>query len=62
MGSMLPCSGLMPDSVAEIAQQVDLLRRRTTDTGQDLRKMEQEQEAFALHYHECTKSNGMVET
>ncbi|XP_034234971.1 signal transducer and activator of transcription 5B-like isoform X3 [Thrips palmi] len=55
MGSMPPGTGLMPDSAAEIAQQVDVLRHRTTETGKLLRQMEQEQENFALHYHECTK-------
>lgn len=48
----------MPDIMSELAQQLDLLRRRTHDTAEDLRKMEQDQEAFALHYHECTKING----
>lgn len=28
------------------------------DSGEDLRRMEQEQESFALQYHECTKLNG----
>lgn len=58
MGSMPPGTGLMPDSAAEIAQQVDILRHRTTETGKLLRQMEQEQENFALHYHECTKLKG----
>ncbi|XP_014206630.1 signal transducer and activator of transcription 5B isoform X2 [Copidosoma floridanum] len=48
---------MMGDSVAEIAQQLEALRRRTQETGEDLRKMEQEQESFALAYHECTKLN-----
>ncbi|XP_046749375.1 signal transducer and activator of transcription 5B isoform X1 [Diprion similis] len=43
------------DVIAEIAQQVDALRRRTQETGEDLRRMEQEQEAFAISYHDCTK-------
>ncbi|XP_046397100.1 signal transducer and activator of transcription 5B isoform X2 [Ischnura elegans] len=50
--------GMVPtqaDSGAEIAQQVEYLRRRTHDTGEDLRKMEQEQETFSLQYHECFK-------
>lgn len=55
---MAPVLPLIPDSNAEIAQQLDYLRRRTQETGEDLRKMEQEQEAFALQYHECTKLNG----
>lgn len=58
MGLMPPGTGLMPDSAAEIAQQIDVLRHRTTETGKLLRQMEQEQENFALHYHECTKLNG----
>lgn len=29
------------------------------ESGEDLRRMEQEQESFALQYHECTKLNGM---
>lgn len=54
--------GLMVgDSVAEIAQQVELLRRRTQETGEDLRRMEQEQEAFAISYHECTKLNAHLQ-
>ncbi|XP_015116346.1 signal transducer and activator of transcription 5B [Diachasma alloeum] len=54
--------GLMVgDAVAEIAQQVEALRRRTQETGEDLRKMEQEQEAFAISYHECTKVNAHLQ-
>ncbi|XP_066595837.1 signal transducer and activator of transcription 5B [Prorops nasuta] len=54
--------GLMVgDAVAEITQQVESLRRRTQETGEDLRKMEQEQEAFALSYHECTKLNAHLQ-
>lgn len=50
----------MPDSASEIAQQIDVLRHRTTETMKLLRQMEQEQEGFALHYHECTKLNGSI--
>jgi hypothetical protein len=57
-GLVAPGLSLIPDSNAEIAQQLEFLRRRTQETGEDLRKMEQEQEAFALQYHECTKLNG----
>nr|CAD7568073.1 unnamed protein product [Timema californicum] len=56
-GIVGPGLGLLPDSNAEIAQQLDFLSRHTQETGGDLRKMEQEQEAFALQYHECTKLN-----
>jgi signal transducer and activator of transcription 5B len=49
---------LLPDTNAEMAQQLQFLRRRTDETGEDLRKMEQEQEAFAINYHDCTKING----
>ncbi|KAK6639420.1 hypothetical protein RUM43_007693 [Polyplax serrata] len=51
----------MPDIMSELAQQLDILRRRTHDTAEDLRKMEQDQEAFALHYHECTKINAHLQ-
>ncbi|XP_034939786.1 signal transducer and activator of transcription 5B [Chelonus insularis] len=54
--------GLMVgDAVPEIDQQLDALRRRTQETGEDLRKMEQEQEAFAISYHECTKLNAHLQ-
>lgn len=54
--------GLMVgDAVAEIAQQVETLRRRTQETSEDLRKMAQEQEAFAISYHECTKLNAHLQ-
>lgn len=51
-------SGFLGDTTAaEIMSQLELFRTRTTETGEDLRKMEQEQEAFAIQYHECTKLN-----
>jgi len=58
VGGMIPCSSSKPDAITEIARDIDQLRQMTQETGEDLRKMEQDQEAFALHYHECTKSNG----
>ncbi|KRT82459.1 hypothetical protein AMK59_3814 [Oryctes borbonicus] len=45
----------------EIIQQIEMLRIRTTETGEDLRKMEQEQEAFTIHYHDCTKLNAHIQ-
>ena len=48
-------SALLPDASGEILQQLEILRQRTQDTSEDLRRMEQEQEAFALEYHELTK-------
>lgn len=52
---------MVGDAATEIAQQVDSLRRRTHESGEDLRKMEQELEAFALSYHECTKINATLQ-
>ena len=46
---------LLPDGSSEILMQLETLRQRTQDTGEDLRRMEQEQEAFALEYHELAK-------
>lgn len=48
-------AALLPDASSEILQQLENLRQRTHETGEDLRRMEQEQEAFALEYHELTK-------
>lgn len=49
----------MSSAAAEITQQLDIMRSRTDETAEDLRRMEQEQESFALQYHECTKINGI---
>jgi len=46
---------ILPDTSTEILQQLEILRQRTQETGEDLRRMEQEQEAFALEYHEMSK-------
>jgi hypothetical protein len=43
---------------AEVNQQLEYLRLRTQKTSEECRRIEQEQEAFALQYHECTKLNG----
>lgn len=44
--------------MSEIVFQLNTFKDRTLETGEDLRKLEQEQESFALQYHECTKLNG----
>ncbi|XP_066147545.1 signal transducer and activator of transcription 5B isoform X2 [Euwallacea fornicatus] len=49
------------DSAAEVLHKLEDLRRRTTSTAEDTRKLEQEQEAFALQYHECTKVNAHLQ-
>lgn len=48
---------MIGDSVAEIAQQIETLHQRTNETNEDCQHLLQEQEAFALTYHECTKIN-----
>lgn len=48
-------AALLPDASGEILQQLDLLRQRTQEANEDIRRIEQEQEAFALEYHELTK-------
>jgi len=56
---MLQAGGGPQDIIqAEINQQLEYLRLRTQKTGEECRRIEQEQEAFALQYHECTKLNG----
>ncbi|KAJ8931548.1 hypothetical protein NQ314_015519, partial [Rhamnusium bicolor] len=48
---------MISNAGAEVLHKIDVLRGRTQNTAEDLRRMEQEQEAFALQYHECTKIN-----
>ncbi|XP_025832756.1 signal transducer and activator of transcription 5B [Agrilus planipennis] len=48
-------------SSAEVMHKLDILRNRTREQAEDLRRMEQEQEAFALQYHECTKINATIQ-
>ncbi|XP_046658831.1 signal transducer and activator of transcription 5B [Homalodisca vitripennis] len=58
MGLGIMPTGVVADITAvEIMQQLELFRSRTQMTSEDLRKLEQEQESFALHYHECNKLN-----
>lgn len=60
MGAMGLSGTVMVGSAAstEILQQLEMLKGRTHETAEDLRKMEQDQEGFAIQYHECTKING----
>ncbi|KAK9870367.1 hypothetical protein WA026_007935 [Henosepilachna vigintioctopunctata] len=51
----------MKNSGAETLHKIDILRRRTQDTAADLRRMEEDQEAFHLQYHECTKINAHLQ-
>lgn len=43
---------------AEIVNELDILQRRTRETAEELRQLEQEQESFALQYHDCAKITG----
>ncbi|XP_044268459.1 signal transducer and activator of transcription 5B isoform X2 [Tribolium madens] len=52
---------VISNSGTEVLHKIDILRRRTQDTADDLRRMEQEQESFALQYHECTKINAHIQ-
>lgn len=40
-------------------QQIEALIQRTKESANDLSKMKQEQESFALNYHECSKLAGI---
>lgn len=51
-------ASLVPDITGvEIMQQLEQFRSRTQMTSEELRRLEQDQESFALHYHECNKLN-----
>lgn len=45
----------------EIGQLLACLKQRLCDNMHSLRKIEEEQEAFALHYHDCTKLNATLQ-
>ncbi|XP_050310065.1 signal transducer and activator of transcription 5B isoform X2 [Anthonomus grandis grandis] len=55
-------TGLLSNNAAEVLHKLDDLRRRTQSTSEDTRRLEQEQEAFALQYHECTKISAHIQT
>ncbi|CAG9826164.1 unnamed protein product [Diabrotica balteata] len=46
---------MISNSGAEVLQKINVLRNRTQSTAEDIRKMEEELESFALQYHECQK-------
>lgn len=49
---------LPPSRGVEVLRNLDILRRRVHETTEHISCMGQEQENFALQYHECTKTNG----
>lgn len=53
-------ASMVMEPCAEIVSELDILHRRTRETADELRQLEQEQESFALQYHDCTKINGKV--
>jgi len=54
--------GILPpqadDSTAEINEKISLIKHKTVETGDLLRRMEQEQEAFAIKCHDRQKLEG----
>lgn len=49
---------LVPDAASDIIQQIQYLHQRVREAAEDYEKMKQEQESFAIQYHECAKLNG----
>lgn len=56
----LDLGGGMNLVAAQIAQSLEELKTRTRQTAEDLRRLEQDQEDFALKYHDCTKINAHI--
>lgn len=48
---------IINDSVTEIKQQFAILRQDVLENASYIRRIEEEQEAFAILYHDCTKVN-----
>ncbi|XP_054272701.1 signal transducer and activator of transcription 5B isoform X2 [Macrosteles quadrilineatus] len=55
LGMMQTC--LVTDTAMQIMQELERFRSLTQVTCEELRKLEQEQESFALQFHECNKLN-----
>lgn len=55
--SLFPTDFEQPNITTEVIRNIDILRTRTQETSEDLSKLKQEHEAFALQYHEMTKLN-----
>ena len=49
------------DVSAEIAEKIQLIKQKSIETGDILRRMEQEQEAFAIRCHDRQKLEGMLQ-
>ncbi|XP_018013071.1 signal transducer and activator of transcription 5B [Hyalella azteca] len=64
-GAALPPAGGSPGvptkgTHEEIMEQLAALTQRTNDTANDVRFLEQEQESFCLHYHNCAKTKAQL--
>ncbi|XP_018913039.1 signal transducer and activator of transcription 5B isoform X2 [Bemisia tabaci] len=53
--------GIMDPPAVEIIQELDKLRSKTTKIGECVRRVEQEQESFAIQYHEFSKVSQAVQ-
>ncbi|XP_071530717.1 signal transducer and activator of transcription 5B isoform X2 [Panulirus ornatus] len=57
LGAVTQTTSMIMEPCAEIVSELEILHRRTRETADELRHLEQEQESFALQYHDCTKIN-----
>ncbi|ROT83581.1 signal transducer and activator of transcription 5B isoform X2 [Penaeus vannamei] len=56
-GGVSHATNMVIEPCAEIEQELRILHERTRETANELRHLEQEQESFALQYHDCAKIN-----
>lgn len=49
---------LISSRASDIMHKIEMLRRKSSGTSDLLRSMEEQQESFAIRYHDCTKLNG----
>lgn len=59
--SLFPTGFEIPNSATEVIRKIDILRTRTQETSDGLSNLRQEQESFALQYHELTKLNAAIQ-
>lgn len=61
-GLIGPHLNFVPDTTsAEILHQIEILRQKTQVTNDELGHLEQEQESFALKYHDCAKIRATIQ-
>ncbi|XP_020283532.1 signal transducer and activator of transcription 5B isoform X3 [Pseudomyrmex gracilis] len=52
---------VLGDVNAEIDHTIEFLKTRVYENGTEVRNLDQEMESFTIHYHDCTKTNAVLQ-